>query len=188
MTNHQYLQPTTALRFPLGDNSRIILTRHIDGLFFVTWTHGSADGGNEAQGFLPHAVKHHSQDFETGYAGSGPADLALNILLAFFPTPPQPAPIREILDSSLDTELGGLGGLREHYARWETYEEETVRCDQGQRASRLAWTLHQPFKCQFLSMALATSKSQTISGRVIREWAYDWIEHLETEEYLAKAG
>jgi Family of unknown function (DUF6166) len=35
---------------------------------------------------VPHVVVHHSPDgFECGYGGSGPADLALNILAAYLP-------------------------------------------------------------------------------------------------------
>jgi hypothetical protein len=35
---------------------------------------------------VPHSVRHHSPDgFEIGYAGSGPADLALNALASLFP-------------------------------------------------------------------------------------------------------
>ena len=37
---------------------------------------------------VPHQIVHRSPDgFEYGYGGSGPADLALNILAAFVPTP-----------------------------------------------------------------------------------------------------
>lgn len=42
--------------------------------------------GELAETNLPRSVAHHSPDgFEWGYAGSGPADLALNILNAYIP-------------------------------------------------------------------------------------------------------
>jgi hypothetical protein len=42
---------------------------------------------------IPQRHKHHSPTgFECGFAGSGPADLALNILALFIPAPPDPRP------------------------------------------------------------------------------------------------
>lgn len=45
----------------------------------------SPDG--TAQASIPHTIQEHSPTgFEWGYSGSGPADLALNILAEFMPT------------------------------------------------------------------------------------------------------
>lgn len=42
---------------------------------------GKADGIEVS---IPQKIRYHSLDFEWGYGGSGPADLALNILYCFF--------------------------------------------------------------------------------------------------------
>jgi hypothetical protein len=79
-----------------------------------------ADGTVTAN--IPHSVIHHSPTgWEIGYAGSGPADLALAILNAFLPPPRTSAK-----DSG-----------------------ELVRCYRGV-CSPEAWRLHQQFKCDFL--------------------------------------
>lgn len=80
-----------------------------------------ADGSVTAN--VPLSVIHHSPTgWEIGYAGSGPADLALAILNAFLP------PARQRDGES----------------------DELVRCYRG-ACSREAWRLHQQFKCDFLA-------------------------------------
>lgn len=86
----------------------------------------------EALASVPQAVIHHSPDgFEWGYHGSGPADLALNILHAFLP------PGREI--------------------NWNSEnEKEWMRDDAPERVyrgmcSRLAWKLHQQYKQEVIA-------------------------------------
>lgn len=67
---------------------------------------------------VPHLVVHHSPTgFEWGYSGSGPADLALNVVHFFV----------EQMDLA------------------ETSQEQMVECFEGE-VSRLAWDLHQPFQ------------------------------------------
>ena len=44
--------------------------------------------GGEAHASVPHAVRHSPSGIEWGYGGSGPADLALSVLLAFTDEPP----------------------------------------------------------------------------------------------------
>ena len=75
---------------------------------------------------VPHLVTHHSPSgFEFGYGGSGPADLALNIMeLA----------ARDVLDADQSVvELWGPDGSFQ------------------QRCSREAWVLHQDFKWEFIA-------------------------------------
>jgi len=67
---------------------------------------------------VPHLVVHHSPTgFEWGYSGSGPADLALNVVHFFV----------EEMDLAEET------------------QERVVECREGE-VSQLAWDLHIPFK------------------------------------------
>ena len=44
---------------------------------------GDPSGVGNIEVSIPQKIKYHSLDFEFGYGGSGPADLALNILYCF---------------------------------------------------------------------------------------------------------
>ena len=96
---------------------------------------------------VPHSVIWHSPDgFECGYEGSGPADLALNILNAFVP-PGRP----------IDYE-------REEVER----DDEPEKCWKGV-ASRFACRHHQEFKRQFIG------RMDKQGGRLEAKQISDWI-------------
>jgi len=95
---------------------------------------------------IPWSVVQHSPDgFECGYAGSGPADLALNILNAF--VPPRIHHVPELWGS-------------------ET-EDDPLPMYRGV-ASRFASRWHQKFKCEFIAR-MARSGGQ-IQATEIRDW------------------
>jgi hypothetical protein len=83
---------------------------------------------------IPWSVRHHSpMGFEVGYEGSGPADLALNILNHFVP------PGREI-----DWETESL------IADDADRDDAPEKCWEG-TVSRFAWMNHQDFKRVFIA-------------------------------------
>jgi hypothetical protein len=95
---------------------------------------------------IPWSVIQHSPDgFECGYAGSGPADLALNILNAF--VPPRAERIKDWWES--DT------------------EDDPLRVYHG-IASRFAVRWHQKFKREFI--ATMPRSGGKVSGAEIRDW------------------
>lgn len=101
---------------------------------------------------VPRCVIHHSPSgFECGYSGSGPADLALNIMAAFFPLASVPCNGPAIIPRASSHQYGG-----------------PVRCWRGE-CSRLAWDLHQAFKREFI--AVMPREGGQIESRVIRAWA-----------------
>lgn len=101
---------------------------------------------------VPHLVVHHSPTgFEFGYGGSGPADLALNVMHFFveemdLPEEPQPHE-----DSPF---------------------EKTVECFEGE-VSKVAWDLHQSFKDEFI--AAASEYGTRIDANEIRQWIIDCL-------------
>lgn len=75
---------------------------------------------------LPQVIKYHSPTgFEVGYGGSGPADLALNVLHLLIPPSPSAADADDEMHGT--TDVGGV------------------------RMSNLAFTLHQEFKQRFIA-------------------------------------
>ena len=77
---------------------------------------------DEANVNVPHKHKHHSPTgLEWGYGGSGPADLALNVLALMMPC---------------------FG---------DDIEANAVKLADGSTVSREAWALHQQFKWDFLA-------------------------------------
>lgn len=105
------------------------------------------DENKHVQANVPHSVIWHSPDgFECGYGGSGPADLALNILNAFVP-PGMP----------IDFEKEG-DWLRDDAAE---------KCFRG-FASRFAVRHHIQFKFEFIGKM--DEAGGRIEARVIREW------------------
>jgi hypothetical protein len=109
--------------------------------------------GNKAYCNVPPLVKHHSPaGFNWGYAGSGPADLALNIC--------------EHICSSLD--YGSMGD------RVKTWDGNTV--------CRLAWNMHQDFKFRFLvdvpnsglhKIPYATAETW------VHEWVLEYLDKVD---------
>ena len=107
---------------------------------------------------IPHHHVHHSPTgFEIGYGGSGPADLALNILALAIGPPPDPGP--EPSEDSDD------GDTREAWAaindrRVKLYDDSYVHAD--------AWDLHQAFKWDLI--ATMPRAGGTIAGALIEAW------------------
>ncbi len=110
--------------------------------------YGAKDTAGLVGASIPHSVIWHSPDgFNFGYGGSGPADLALNILNAFVP------PGREI--------------------NWEDANEDPGRDDAPQPCfrgvcSHFAARHHQDFKREFI--ANIQGAGGTISAVAIHAW------------------
>jgi hypothetical protein len=103
---------------------------------------------------IPHIVKFHSPDgMSWGYAGSGPADFALNILEVF---------MRDY--EYADVEIQNYGGAGE--------PKKLLIC-------RSSWLLHQEFKRQFIQNK--PEKGGIIRGSVIREWIEAKLEESKSE-------
>lgn len=110
------------------------------------WRNG--DTAQPCGASIPRTVVWHSPDgFNFGYGGSGPADLALNILNAFVP------PGREIdwEDENDDPDR----------------DDAPTKCYQGV-CSRFAQRHHQDFKREFI--APMSGDGGTIAGATIRQW------------------
>lgn len=105
--------------------------------------HRDEDG--TARATLPHRHVHHSPTgFEFGYGGSGPADLALNILAAFVAVP------------------------IEHEVPEERWGDEAVQLHDGSYVSGAVWHLHQEFKRRFV--ATLPRGGGTIRADDVRAW------------------
>jgi hypothetical protein len=101
--------------------------------------------GDRGAGMLPHCVYHSPTGFETGYGGSGPADLALSILADFLGV--TPAQNKAILDRALTLSV--------------------------QDRKHIPLRLHQLFKSDFIAgreRRLEPGQSYTIQGEKIRQW------------------
>lgn len=100
---------------------------------------------------IPQIYKHHSPTgYECGYGGSGPADLALNVMAIFCP----------------------LGRTHNTY---EEAQEGEVKLWDGTLVSQRAWDLHQNFKWQHI--ANMDRKGGTISAETIRKFiAENYVE------------
>lgn len=102
------------------------------------------NASGELETNVERVVVHHSPDgFELGYSGSGPADLALNVMSSLFP----------LENLKLDE---------------ETEDIFSVKCYDGNRVSLMAWNLYQEFKEKFLSTA--DKDSGTIYWNNIENW------------------
>jgi hypothetical protein len=109
---------------------------------------------------VPHLVTHHSPTgFEWGYAGSGPADLALNIL---------------------EDSLRRVG--------WSRSYADTVKCWAGV-CSPAAWRLHQEFKRKFIEPMMSAGgeiKHETVDAWLAEhlrlEWRTDETPHYGTAD------
>lgn len=108
------------------------------------WRNG--DTGQPCGASIPRTVIWHSPDgFNFGYGGSGPADLALNILNAFVPP----------VDRADDT------------ADYEPRNTDPVPCFKGS-CSEFAARHHQAFKAEFI--ARLREPGGTITAASIKEW------------------
>src|SRR5262245_35939960 len=96
---------------------------------------------------VPHVHHQHSNGFAWGYHGSGPADLALNILSLFLPPP--------------------LGARGEDGLRPPQFGTCLILSD-ATRVSWQAWDWHQEFKRVFL--ATLPEEGGTLPGAAIGAW------------------
>ncbi len=102
------------------------------------------DGSAECD--IPHQYRHHSPaGFEFGYGGSGPAELALNILALYLGPPP---PIADPDD--------------------EEIEDPPIKLWDGSYVHGDAWDLHHAFKRELIATLPRTGG--TIPGIVIEAW------------------
>lgn len=108
-------------------------------------THGLVarrKAGNVLRANVAHVVLHSPTGIECGYAGSGPADLALSALVALLPAP------------SADEEAAALAhpDRLERQAAWaDPSRRADVVGPQRVRVSRLALALYQRFKDTFVA-------------------------------------
>lgn len=109
------------------------------------WRNG--DTAQPCGASIPRSVIWHSPDgFNFGYGGSGPADLALNILNAFVPP----------VERSDDDDYTG-----------EPLATDPVPCFKG-KCSQFAAQHHQAFKAEFI--AVLRDPGGTISAATIQAW------------------
>jgi hypothetical protein len=94
-------------------------------------------------------VRAHSKSLECGYAGSGPADLALSALNALFP--PQGGGSVDDAPAALTRGKGQGSGVNGAAAGGRDSLGATVRLGwEGLEVSQLAWQLHHDFEAAFL--------------------------------------
>lgn len=106
---------------------------------------------------IPQRHKHHSPTgFEFGYGGSGPADLALNILALIIGPPPDPGP-------EPDEEASP-----EAWEAWAEQDAKRVKLWDGTFVHVDAWDWHGPFKWELI--ATLPREGGTIAGVVIEAW------------------
>lgn len=100
--------------------------------------------------------KHHSPSgMEFGYAGSGPADFAINVLALFLPVHPD-----AVSEGSYDEFIAYERGAPPRHSKTTCWDSTDVSSD--------AWVLHQPFKEAFI--ARLPREGGVIRGDVIRSW------------------
>lgn len=93
---------------------------------------------------LPHCVWHSPTGFETGYGGSGPADLALSILADFFGA--TPARMKNVIEKT-----------------WDSRGSESP--------AHMAVRYHQQFKFHFIApKQLEAGEEYRIAGDEIASW------------------
>lgn len=133
------------------------ISRHNQGLYFnpaygdIICVRGP--GVDEYRTNCPLRVKHHSPTgIAWGYAGSGPADLALNVLDVYLPT---------------NWRVPGSKGRP---------KERTTQVWSGHFVSDEAFNLHQEFKRRFI--VGMPEEGGVIPGDIIRDWlrmqGIDW--------------
>lgn len=106
---------------------------------------------------LPRQHVHHSlSGWEWGYLGSGPSDLALNILDRFIGPAPDPGPEPNETASPAAWEA------------WADRNDQRVQLWDGTYVHADAWALHHPFKEQFI--ATLPPEGGIIPGVVIEAW------------------
>lgn len=94
-------------------------------------------------------VRAHSKSLECGYAGSGPADLALSALNALFPR--QGSGSVDGALAALAGEAGHGSGMNAAAVGGRDSLRATVRLGwEGLEVSELAWQLHHDFEAAFL--------------------------------------
>lgn len=107
---------------------------------------------------IPHRHQHHSPTgFECGYLGSGPSDLALNILALAIPAPPDPGPMP---DEETCTAA--------EWDAWAAVDELRIKLHDGSYVHRDVWDLHHAFKQELV--ATMPRAGGTIPGVVIEAW------------------
>lgn len=131
-----------------------------------------ADGSVRAN--VAHVRFHSPTGFECGYAGSGPADLALSVLHALIPPPDEADEEQQYELSEQDFEAA-----LDDPARWS----ECIGADRV-RVSRLAYSLHQKFKEAFIT------PMPRVGGYVPIEEIKAWIaaERVRMAEATARGG
>lgn len=106
---------------------------------------------------VPHRHVHHSPTgYECGYGGSGPADLALNILALFVGPAPDPGP------------MPGDYAPDRVWDAWQEKVDQAVSCGDGSVVHSKAWELHQDFKWEVV--ARLPREGGVITGERIRAW------------------
>ena len=106
---------------------------------------------------LPQTHTHHSPTgFEIGYGGSGPADLALNILADAIGPAPDPGSEPDE-DSSPDA-----------WEAWAERDGQRVKLYDGSYVRTDVWDLHEAFKWELI--ATMPREGGTIAGVVIEAW------------------
>lgn len=111
-------------------------------------------------------VRYHGLEFNCGYGGSGPADLALATLAALLPPPTV-----EDEEATFDLEGPAFEEAIADPSRWS----ERVGLD-GVRVSKLALALHQAFKWQFI--ATMDARGGTIPIGDIKSWVDEQKQQL----------
>ena len=119
------------------------ISRNRGGEVACTVSRSTPNGGETAVTLLRHCVYHSPTGFETGYGGSGPADLALSILADFLGVSPEK--VKKVLDKALT--------LSSH------------------NASHVPLKMHQMFKSDFIARhKLEPGDSYNIAGDEIARW------------------
>jgi hypothetical protein len=149
MSAHKFNFSDQPLRPRLDECRKVLLVRTTDNMVHTN---------------VPHLVVNHSPSgFEFGYAGSGPADLALNICMWAY------------------TQLEGVTG-----SALKTTDPDTVTVWGGQQVHRAVWDMYQDFKSQFI--APVPHEGGEIDTEKILKWVstrlhgYYAVKHMKEQE------
>jgi hypothetical protein len=113
---------------------------------------------------VPHlAVQHSPSGFEFGYAGSGPADLALNICMAAY------------------TQLEGVTG-----GALKDSDPDTIKVWGGQKVHRAVFEMYQDFKFQFI--APVPREGGEIDTAVILKWVSTRLHGFYAVKHMPEGG
>jgi hypothetical protein len=123
------------------------------------WLHRAPTG--ELLSNVPHTARHHSPNgFEIGYRGSGPTELALNILNQLLPVPRRPR-LPEVTDQ----------WTPDDWKAFDHWQQSIVNLPNGGSVSRNAWELRCSFRDQFLShVQLEPGQSRVLDIDQIAHW------------------